>query len=258
MSDDDPPPAGQRVSPKDFAPFALAALIGLASIVLPGPGLDWTLFAVATGLTVLIAIAGFAAAVTGRAPIMMLLGPLAYLCVVALLRHASPTGGGGFVPLIILPVVFLALFGTRRQLLIGLVAMAAVLLVPALVYGEPRYAASAWRSTVLWLTVAALTGLSIQTLVARVREGLAFSNAVVDTAGSLVMVLDPQGRIERFNQACERLPAAPRPRCPASCRTRSSPRATWSASSRCSRTRGSTTTRSRSRSSGSRPTGRGA
>jgi len=72
MSDDDPPPAGQRVSPKDFAPFALAALIGLASIALPGPGLDWTLFAVATGLTVLIAIAGFAAAVTGRAPIMML------------------------------------------------------------------------------------------------------------------------------------------------------------------------------------------
>ena len=49
MSDDDPPPAGQRVSPKDFAPFALAALIGLASIALPGPGLDWTLFAVATG-----------------------------------------------------------------------------------------------------------------------------------------------------------------------------------------------------------------
>jgi PAS domain S-box-containing protein len=31
-----------------------------------------------------------------------------------------------------------------------------------------------------------------------------FSNAVIETAGALVVVLNPQGRIERFNRACER------------------------------------------------------
>ena len=32
-----------------------------------------------------------------------------------------------------------------------------------------------------------------------------FSAAVIDTAGSLVMVLDAEGRIQRFNRACELL-----------------------------------------------------
>lgn len=45
----------------------------------------------------------------------------------------------------------------------------------------------------------------------RVRTGLAlqrerdFSAAVLNTAGALVLVLDPQGRIVRFNRACEKL-----------------------------------------------------
>jgi two-component system sensor histidine kinase/response regulator len=202
---DDPPPAGQRVHPRDFAPFAVAALIGLGSVLLPGPDLDWTLFAIATALTVVLAAVGFVSARLGRGDVLILLGPLVYLVVVALLRHASRTGGGGFAPLAILSIVFLALFGSRSRLLIGLVAMAVVLLVPALIYGEPRYPASAWRSTLLWLTVATLTGLAIQSLIVRVRQGAAFSDAVVDTAGSLVMVMDAEGRVERFNHACEEL-----------------------------------------------------
>jgi two-component system sensor histidine kinase/response regulator len=200
---DDPPPAGQRVRPRDFAPFAVAGIIGLASVVLPGPPTDWTLFGIAAALTVVIAVAGFAAARSGRARFMIMAGSLAYFVVVALLRHSGTTSAGGYVPLMLLPVVFLALFGTRRQVLIGLAAMTLALLVPFLVFGEPRYPSTAWRSTLLWLTIGTLTGLAIQSLIVRVREALAFSDAVVDTAGSLVMVLDPEGRIQRFNQACE-------------------------------------------------------
>jgi two-component system, sensor histidine kinase and response regulator len=202
---DQPPPAGQRVHPRDFAPFAVAALIALLSVILPGPDIDWEIFALAAASTVALAIAGFVAANLGRGNFLILLGPLVYLGIVALLRHATPTGGGGFTPLVILPIVFLALFATRSRLLIGLVAMAVVLLVPALIYGEPRYPGSPWRSTLLWLTVATLTGLAIQPLVARARRARAFSDAVVDTAGTLVMVMDPTRRIERFNKACERL-----------------------------------------------------
>src|SRR6185436_7853410 len=63
---DEPPPAGQRVRPKDFAPFAFAALIGLASVILPGPPTDWTLYGTAAALTVALSIAGFVATRTGR------------------------------------------------------------------------------------------------------------------------------------------------------------------------------------------------
>jgi len=202
---DEPLPTGQRVRPREFAPFAIAALIGLASVALPGPPTDWALWGIAAGLTVALAIAGFAAARTGRGRFLILLGPLVYMVAVALLRHSGITMAGGYVPLMLLPIIFLALFGTRQELVVGLLAMTLALLVPFLVYGEPRYPDTAWRSTLLFLTVGTLIGLSIQTLVARVRDALALSNAVVDTAGSLVMVMSPDRRIQRFNRACEQL-----------------------------------------------------
>ena len=194
-----------RIRPRELIPFFAAALIGLLAVLLPGPETDWGLFAVAAGLTLAIAVAGTIAARTQRGRPLILICSLAYFVVVALLRHTGKAMAAGYVPLILLPVVFLALFATRRQLWIGLAGMTAALLIPFLVYGDPRYPSTGWRTTVLFVTVGALTGFAIQMLVGRVRESGALSKAVVDTAGSLVMVLDPQGRIERFNKACERL-----------------------------------------------------
>jgi len=45
-------------------------------------------------------------------------------------------------------------------------------------------------------------GISLE---AALREERGFSSAVLDTAGALVVVLDAQGRITRFNRACEQL-----------------------------------------------------
>jgi two-component system, sensor histidine kinase and response regulator len=194
-----------RVRPRELVPFFAAALIGLLAVVLPGPPTDWTLFGIAVALTLGVAVAGTLAARTQRGRPLILIGSLAYIVAVAILRHSGITAAAGYVPLMLLPIVFLALFGTRAQLLIGLAGMTAALLIPFLAFGEPRYVSTGWRTTLLFLTVGTLTGLAIQSLVARVREAGAFSDAVVDTAGSLVMVLGPDGRIERFNRACEEL-----------------------------------------------------
>jgi two-component system, sensor histidine kinase and response regulator len=200
-----PSPADLGVRMRELIPFFAAALIGLLAVVLPGPQTHWGLYAVAAGITVAIAAAAVAAVRFRRGRPLILIGSLAYFGAVVLLRHSGTTSAGGYVPLMLLPVVFLALFGTRRQLLIGLAGMTLALLVPFLVYGDPQYPNTAWRTAVLFLTVGALTGLSIQSLVARVREAGSLSDAVVDTAGTLVMVLTPQGKIERFNRACELL-----------------------------------------------------
>src|SRR5688572_831140 len=111
------------VQPREILPFAGAALIGLAAVALPGPETDWTLFTVGVVLTVAIAAIGFAAAHRRRGRPLILILPLAYFVVVGILRHSGTTGGSGFVPLIMLPIVWLALFGSRRQLIVGLVAM---------------------------------------------------------------------------------------------------------------------------------------
>ncbi len=190
---------------RELIPFFAAALIGLLSVLLPGPDTDWTVYALGAGLTVLIAVAGVVAVQLQRGSWLILGGSLAYLVAVALLRHSGIQQAAGYVPLMLLPIVFLALFGSRRELAIGLGGMTLALLVPFLVYGDPQYPNTSWRTTLLIVTVGALTGLSIQMLVARAREAGAFSDAIIDTAGSLVMVLRPDGRIERFNRACERL-----------------------------------------------------
>jgi PAS domain S-box-containing protein len=194
-----------QVRPRELVPFFAAAMIGLLAVLLPGPDTDWPLFALAAVATAAIAIAGTIAARVQRGRPLILIGSLAYFVVVAVLRHTGKTQAAGYVPLMLLPVVFLSLFGTRRQLWIGLAGMTAALLIPFLAFGDPRYPSTGWRTTVLFLTVGALTGFAIQSLVARVREAGAFSEAVVQTAGSLVMVLDRDGRIERFNEACRQL-----------------------------------------------------
>jgi PAS domain S-box-containing protein len=52
--------------------------------------------------------------------------------------------------------------------------------------------------------IAGIRGLLVDS---GIRDGLAkerdFTSAVIDTAGSLIVVLDPEGRILRFNRACE-------------------------------------------------------
>jgi two-component system, sensor histidine kinase and response regulator len=200
-----PSPADLRVQLRDLIPFFVAALIGLLAVVLPGPETDWALYVIAAGLTVTIAVAGVLAVRARRGRALILVGSLLYIVAVALLRHSGITTAGGYVPLMLLPIVFLALFGSRRGLVLGLGAMTLALVVPFLVYGEPRYPNTGWRTALLFLTVGGLTGLSIQSLVARVRESGAFSDAVVETAGTLVMVMNPDAKIERFNRACEQL-----------------------------------------------------
>jgi len=49
-------------------------------------------------------------------------------------------------------------------------------------------------------------GISLE---AALREERGFSSAVLDTAGALIVVLDAQGRITRFNRACEQLTGCP-------------------------------------------------
>jgi two-component system, sensor histidine kinase and response regulator len=194
------------VQPREILPFAGAALIGLAAILLPGPPTDWTLFAIAAALTLAIAVVGMAAASRQRGRSLILLLPLAYFLVVAILRHSGTTGGSGFVPLIMLPIVWLALFGTRGQLMIGLVAMGLTLLVPLLGFGEPRYPAAAGRSTLLWVVVATLTGLAIQSLVARVRTTRdQLSRVLQNATETAIVATDADGTITVFNRGAERM-----------------------------------------------------
>jgi PAS domain S-box-containing protein len=192
----------RRVSPRTRALFALAVVVGPLTALLPGPGVDPELFAVACALTLALLFVGAAVDLVGAPQFAI---SIAYLLIVALMRQAGLGGTTGFYPLVILPVVWVALYGSRTQLLLVIAAAVLVLLVPWALIGGARYPSSTPRGALLVLAVAGLAGWTIQRLLAEAREASDLTEAIVDTAGVLVIVTDLDGRIERFNRAAEQL-----------------------------------------------------
>jgi diguanylate cyclase (GGDEF)-like protein len=96
--------------------------------------------------------------------------PLCYFGVIALLRDAHGGGGSEYGPLCVMPVFWLALFGTRRQLSLALAGVALLFTTPILLIGGDRYQPSEWRAALLWTLVLAIVGYRVNALVAEIKR----------------------------------------------------------------------------------------
>jgi diguanylate cyclase (GGDEF)-like protein len=94
---------------------------------------------------------------------------LTYLLAIALLRDATGGAATGFGPLLLLPVFYVALYGTRRQLTVVLAGIAAVFYAPMVAIGGESYPSTGWRGSALFLVVAAIIGFTVRDLIARLR-----------------------------------------------------------------------------------------
>jgi diguanylate cyclase (GGDEF)-like protein len=90
-----------------------------------------------------------------------------YLVVIALLRVAG--GASGVSAMMLLPVCWVALFGTRRELWCLLFGVALLCLLPLVVVGGRHYPSSAWRIGILFVTLSGVVGTTVQSLVIRSR-----------------------------------------------------------------------------------------
>ena len=191
---------------REATPFVIGVVAGLVSVVLPGPSMDWTLFALATALTVVLAGAGLVLARLPGAAMLVGALPITYFLVVAMLRHASGETSAEFVALVPLPVIWLALYGSRGQLYAGFAVMAAVLMAPLLLFGAPQYPTSSVRDAVTCITVAIIVGLIVQSLVVRMRAARDRAAGVLRTATATSIIgTDATGIITIFNEGAERM-----------------------------------------------------
>ena len=154
-------------------PFAAIAALGVALVPFPGQPLepvDWAIGGVLCALVWLSII--FVA--WARLPRVVQLVPLAAsLLAVGLLRDATGGASGGLGLLVLLPVVWVALYGDRLQLrLVGL-GSALVWIYPLVVVGAPKYPVAGWRSAGLFVATSWMIGASVQELVARRRADAA-------------------------------------------------------------------------------------
>jgi diguanylate cyclase (GGDEF)-like protein len=110
--------------------------------------------------------------------------PLAFLLAVALLRDAAGGGASAVGSLVLLPVVWFALFGTGREVAAAVIGTVAVFIVPALTVGPPNYPGTEMARGFNLLLVASMIGYVVRRLV-RARAGLTADIARVADTDSL-------------------------------------------------------------------------
>jgi diguanylate cyclase (GGDEF)-like protein len=148
-----------------IAPFVFVGVVAFAILpALPGSA-DVLELAIAAAFVPPLVLSAFVVPWSRLPAWVQGVPPLAYFLVVALMRDGQDHGLTIFVPLVILPVFWFALYGTRGQLAAALAVLALTLVAPIVAIGEPRYPNEEWIRTGLWLLVAGVVGYAVQGLV---------------------------------------------------------------------------------------------
>ena len=198
---------------RTVAPFLTVGSLGLASAVLPphnvAGGELWamvSLFAVMLGF-LLVSLAR-----TRRSWVDPAV-PVTFLLALTLARDGTGGANSEITGLIVLPIVWLAMTGTRRQLVVMTGLVAAFFLVPTLVIGAPHYPIGDWHRPAFWVAVAALVAPVIHRKVEHLaRETTCAREANAEMAGimqgarlSSMISTEVDGRIRSFSRGAEDL-----------------------------------------------------
>ena len=161
-----------RAAVRAFAPFSAAAVLAW-TVVLFGSRVDWSQYALATGLALVagtLAVAGHAEGGPGRASVWCP-AALLFLAAVAFLRNSVGGTNSGTSALAMIPVFYTALYGrSGRQLAVVVAGVGLFYLLPIVIVGAPAYPQSQYRTALLSVTVSAIIGFATQQLVASVRR----------------------------------------------------------------------------------------
>jgi diguanylate cyclase (GGDEF)-like protein len=164
-------PFDRRGLPARAAPFLLAIAAAFALTPLqPNPAWSREL-ALAGAITALIVACGVVVPWSRLPRFAQTLPPLAFFVVIMLLNESQGSATSVYAaPLVMLPVIWLALYGTQFELALGIAGVAVTLVVPPYLVGDPNFGPAEWRSILLWVLVAPLGGLTAQALVRKLRE----------------------------------------------------------------------------------------
>lgn len=150
-------------------PFGCLMLAGFAAVPLP-PELVATPGLLEAGALMCLLVAATVLAPWHRLPRWIhAVPPLACLGVVVLLRQAEGGGSSGTDVLVLVPILWFALYGNRTEMVITVAAVGLTFVGPILVIGAPEYDATEWERAALWTAAAVIMGSAVQGLVRTVR-----------------------------------------------------------------------------------------
>ena len=200
------------------APFLAIALLAFAAVPIASAPNHPPLIAAAVLLALIVLAVLFMP--WDRLPPYATAGPpIAYFLVVALLVQSSGGGPSGYVSLSILPVFWLALYGTRSELAIAMVAAFSMFVAPLLFLQDRAYSQADLRAALLWMAISLVVGFTAQGLVRKIREqadeterrGQALFESeerqrlILETAGEAFVSMDEAGAITGWNASAEQM-----------------------------------------------------
>ena len=147
------------------APFAGAAIMALVLVLLPPTSSDRSMLTAAAVLTTIVIAAALLVPWVRLPAWCQATVPLGFFAVVALLRQSGGGAISGYSPLVMLPILWLAIYGSRTQFRLGIAATAVTFVVPQILVGPPLYPDTGWRGSVIWVTIGLLAGSATQKLV---------------------------------------------------------------------------------------------
>jgi GGDEF domain-containing protein len=153
-----------------IAPFLVATAVAFAAIRLPAVERDSQRLIEAGALMLILSGLVLVLPWQQLPRIADLVPPLVYMVVIALLRDGLGGAVSAYSTLLVLPVLWVAMYGRRVDLAVVVIGVALLLTVPILIIGAPEYTDEEWRRALLWVTVAGIIGLAIQDLVEQVRQ----------------------------------------------------------------------------------------
>ena len=186
-------------------PFLAATAVAFALLPVSAPHkVDGADVAIAAGLFVLIVGAIVFVPWDHIPRTLTVFPPLAYFVIVALLRDATGGGPSGYAALVLLPVLWVALYSGRAELIAVLAGVWSTFVIPILIDKE-RYPESDWRFAVLLTLLSAFIGFATQALVESVRLRASNLSAVMTSAAEGIITLTPEGRGVFVNPSAARM-----------------------------------------------------
>ena len=153
---------------RQLLPFGALGALGLLLVPTPGQDFEGVAYVTAVVLSLAVVLAGLYVPWERLPRDAQLVPALAYVVAVVLLRDSVGGASGGVGLLVLSPVVWFALYGTRRQVFVVIAAVAFAYAIPIIAVGGPKYPAAGWRAPVLIVALSAVIGTTVQRLVSRV------------------------------------------------------------------------------------------
>jgi len=191
-------------------PFVVCAAAGLATLAFP-PYHHETGHLVVAGLLTVVCV--LLACRPAESSASLMAAPACFFLVVAVLRDGSGGSDSGLAPLVVLPILWVALNGRRLEMFLAAGLTALLFMVPLVLVGQPEYDASDWRRAALYTLIAAVIGPVVQGVVRRLeageREALearAYADGILAAATEhSIIATDLDGLIVTFNAGAERM-----------------------------------------------------